>query len=59
MQDLHEPSISKALFKFNKASESVDDTTTRADDNVDSSKVMVIDSDWHPPFMIYPKQGAS
>jgi hypothetical protein len=55
MQDLHEPSISKALFNFNKASKSVDDTMTRADDNADSSKDMVIDFDRHPPFMIYPK----
>jgi hypothetical protein len=57
MQELHEPSISKTLAKASKATESIDDSTTPADAKDDSSKVMLVDLDWHTPFMTYLKTG--
>jgi hypothetical protein len=57
MQELHVPSISKVLAKASKAAESIDDTAMPADDKADSSEVMIVDSDWCNPFMIYLKIG--
>jgi hypothetical protein len=57
MQELHEPSISKALDKSSNAAEPIDDIATPADNMTDSSKVMIVDSNWCTLFMIYLKIG--
>jgi hypothetical protein len=49
MQDLHEPSKSKAFSKANKSAKSSEETTPLADDKPESSDVT--------PFMIYLKTG--
>jgi hypothetical protein len=57
MQELHEPSINKAISKSNKTVESIDGTAAPADDKSNSSDIMMVDSDWRTPFMIYLKTG--
>jgi hypothetical protein len=57
MQELHEPSISKALDKSSNAAEPIDDIATPADNMTDSSKVMIVDSNWRTLFMTYLKIG--
>jgi hypothetical protein len=54
MQELHEPSISQTLSKAIKATESIDSTTTPADDKSDSSDIMMVQ---RMLFMIYIKTG--
>jgi hypothetical protein len=56
---LHEPTISKALVKANKAAESSQETPPPPDKITESPKVMEIHSDRRTPFMIYLKTGGS
>jgi hypothetical protein len=53
MQELHEPSINKALAKANKAAESSQETTPPIESISESPEVMKIHSDWRTPFTIY------
>jgi hypothetical protein len=53
LQELHEPSISKALTKATKAAESSQETPPLSENITKSPDVMEIHSDWHTPFMIY------
>jgi hypothetical protein len=57
MQELYEPSISRALSKASKAVESIEDATQPTDDKHVSSDVMTVYSDWRTSFMIYLKIG--
>ncbi len=54
---LHEPTISKALDKANKAAESSQETPLLPNSITESPEVMEIHSDWHTPFMIYFRIG--
>jgi hypothetical protein len=58
MQELHKSSISKALSKTSKTTESIDIITKPMDDKPESSKVMTFHVDWCTPFMTYFKTGA-
>jgi hypothetical protein len=58
MQELHEPRISFVLSKASKAAESIEGTTPPSDDKPESSDIMIVQSDWCTPFMIYLKIGA-
>jgi hypothetical protein len=53
LQELHEPSISKALAKATKATESSQETSPLSENITESPEVMKIHSDWRTPFMIY------
>jgi hypothetical protein len=53
MQELHEPSITKALAKASKMEESPKETTPPVESILESPEVMEIHSDWHTPFMLY------
>jgi hypothetical protein len=53
LQELHEPSISKALAKATKVAESSLETTPPREGITKSPEVMEIHSDWCTPFMIY------
>jgi hypothetical protein len=53
LQELHEPSISKALAKASKAAESSQETPPSVESIPESPKVMKIHSDWRTLFMIY------
>jgi hypothetical protein len=57
LQKLHEPTISKALAKANKAVESSQETLPPLNSITESPEVMEIHSDWRTPFMIYLKTG--
>jgi hypothetical protein len=57
LQELHEPSILKALGKTTKAPESSQETPPPSESVTESPKVMDISSDWHTPFMIYFRIG--
>jgi hypothetical protein len=57
MQELHEPSINKALAKTSKAAESSQETTPPVEIISESPKVMEICLDWHTPCMIYLRTG--
>jgi hypothetical protein len=57
LQELHEPSISKALAMATKAVESSQKTPPPNENITESLKVMEIHSDWRTPFMIYLKTG--
>jgi hypothetical protein len=57
MQELHEPSIMKALAKANKAAKSSQETSPLIESIFESPDVMVIHSDWHIPFLIYLRTG--
>jgi ribonuclease HI len=52
LHKLHEPTISKALAKANKAAESSQGTPPLLDSKTESSEIMKIHSDWRTPFMI-------
>jgi hypothetical protein len=58
LQKLHEPTISNALAKANKAVESSEETPPPPNNITESPEVMEIHSDWRTPFMIYLKTGA-
>jgi hypothetical protein len=53
MQELHEPSITKALAKASKAAESSQETAPPCESISETPKVMEIQSDWRTPFIIY------
>jgi ribonuclease HI len=55
--ELHEPTISKALAKANKAAESSQESSPPPDSITKSPEVMEIDSDWRTPFMVYLRIG--
>jgi hypothetical protein len=57
LQELHEPSISKALAKATKVVESFQETTPPSENITESPKVMEIDSDWHTLFMVHLRTG--
>jgi hypothetical protein len=57
LQELHEPSIVKALAKANKAAESSQETPPPNKSITGSPKVIEIHSDWHTPFMVYLRTG--
>jgi ribonuclease HI len=54
---LHEPTISKALDKANKAAESSQETPLLPNSITESPEVMEIHLDWRTPFMMYLKTG--
>jgi hypothetical protein len=58
LQELHEPTISKALAKANKAAESSQETSPPLDSITESPEVMEIHSDWRTTFMVYLRIGA-
>jgi hypothetical protein len=57
MQELHEPSITKALAKESKMVESPQETMLSVESIYESTEVMEIHSDWRTPFMIYLRIG--
>jgi hypothetical protein len=57
LQELHQPTISKALAWASKASESPKEALPPTNSITESHKIMEIDSDWHTPFMIYLRSG--
>jgi hypothetical protein len=57
LQELREPTISKASAKANKAAESSQETPPPPDNITESPEVMEIHSDWCTPFMIYLRTG--
>jgi hypothetical protein len=57
LQELHEPSISKALAKASKVAESSQETTPLIESISESPEVMKIHSDWCTPFMVYLRTG--
>jgi hypothetical protein len=57
LQELHEPSISKALAKASKVTESSQETPPPCESITETPKVMEIHSDWRTPFMIYLRTG--
>jgi ribonuclease HI len=58
LQELYEPSISKALAKAIKTAESSQETPPSNESITESPKVMKIHSDWCIPFMIYFRTGS-
>jgi hypothetical protein len=57
MQELHEPSITKALAKASRTVESSQGTMSPVESISESPKDMKIYSDWHTSFMIRLKTG--
>jgi hypothetical protein len=57
LQEPHEPTISKALAKANKAAESLQETPPPPDSITESPEVMEIHSDLRTPFMVYLRIG--
>jgi hypothetical protein len=57
MQELHEPSITKAIAKASKAAESSLETTSPIQSISESPEGMEVHSDWCIPFMIYLRIG--
>jgi hypothetical protein len=57
LQELHEPSISKALAKATKAAESSQKTPPQCESITETPEVMDIHSDWRTPFMTFPGIG--
>jgi hypothetical protein len=53
MQELHDPSITKALAKASIVADSSQETTPPIESISESLEVMKIHSDFHTPFMIY------
>jgi hypothetical protein len=58
LQELHEPSIPKALAKPTKMAESSQETISPSENITKSPEVMEIDLDWRTPFMIYHRTRA-
>jgi hypothetical protein len=58
LQELHKPSISKALAKASKGAESSQETPPPIESITESPEVIEIHSDWHTLFMIYLRTGA-
>jgi hypothetical protein len=57
LQELHEPSNSKALAKATKVSESSQKTPPPSESITKSPEVREIHLDWRTPFMIYFRIG--
>jgi hypothetical protein len=57
MQEHHESSITKALAKASKTTESSQETTPLVQSITESPEVMEIHSDWCTPFMTYLRTG--
>jgi hypothetical protein len=57
LQELYEPSISKAIAKATKAVESSQETLLQSESITESHDVMEIHFDWRTPFMIYFRIG--
>jgi ribonuclease HI len=57
LQELHGPTISKALAKANKVAQSSQEAPPPKDSITESPKVMEIDSDSHTPFKVYLRTG--
>jgi hypothetical protein len=57
LQELHEPSIVKALAKINKEVRSSQETPPPSKGITESPEVMEIHLDWHTPFMVYLSTG--
>jgi hypothetical protein len=57
LQELHELSISKALAKASKVTESSQEIPPLIESISESREVMKIHSDWCTPFMIYLRIG--
>jgi hypothetical protein len=57
LQELHEPSIFKALAKASKATESSQETQHPIESISESPEVIEIHPDWRTLFMIYLKTG--
>jgi hypothetical protein len=57
MQELHEPSITKALAKASKVVESSQETMPPIESTSESPEIMKIHSNWRTPFMIYLRMG--
>jgi hypothetical protein len=53
LQELHEPTISKALAKANKASESSQEAPPPKGSIIESPEVIEIHLDWCTPFRVY------
>jgi hypothetical protein len=53
LQEHHEPTITKALAKASKASESSKEASPPRDSITESPEIMEIHSDWHTTFIIY------
>jgi hypothetical protein len=58
LQELHEASISKALAKATKVTESSQETPPPSESITESPKVMEIHSDWYTLFLIYFRTGS-
>jgi hypothetical protein len=56
-QELHEPSVAKALAKVNKVVEPSQETPPPSEGIIESLEVMKVHSYWHTPFMVYLKTG--
>jgi hypothetical protein len=57
LQELHEPSISKALVKANKVVKSSQETPPQNENITESIEVIEIHSDWCTLFVIYLRIG--
>jgi hypothetical protein len=57
LKELHEPTISKALAKANKAAESSQEAPPPKDSIIKSPDVMEIHLDWYTPFRVYLEIG--
>jgi hypothetical protein len=57
LQELHEPSISKALAKTTKAAKSSQETPPPCESITETPKVMEIHSNWGTLFMTYFRIG--
>jgi shikimate 5-dehydrogenase len=57
LQEIHEPSISKALANATKVAESSQETPPPSESITESPIVMEIHSNWRTPFMIYFRTG--
>ena len=57
MQELHEPSVAKALAKANKAAKSSKETMLPVESISESPEAMEVHSDLRTPFMIYLRTG--
>jgi hypothetical protein len=58
LQELHEPSIAKALAKANEVAESSQETPSLNEGIIESPKVMETHLDWRPHSWYISKHGA-
>jgi ribonuclease HI len=57
LQELHEPSMSRASAEASKVAESSQETPLPNESISESPEVMEVHSDWHTPFMIHFRTG--